>query len=70
MGGRSDVFVQDNASAPPPVPGDWENHLYRPLGPRDLKPPASGGVEVTLIPYFAWANRGRSFMEVWIPLAR
>jgi hypothetical protein len=65
-----DRFVQDNASAPPPVPGDWENHLYRPLRPRDLKPPSSGAVEVTLIPYFAWANRGLSFMEVWIPLAR
>ena len=31
----------------------------------------SAGVwENTLIFYFAWANRGLSFMEVWIPLAR
>lgn len=25
---------------------------------------------VTLIPYYHWANRGPSFMEVWIPLAK
>jgi DUF1680 family protein len=25
--------------------------------------------EITLIPYFAWANRGASEMSVWLPLA-
>jgi DUF1680 family protein len=25
-------------------------------------------VELTLIPYYAWANRGVTSMEVWIPL--
>ena len=29
-----------------------------------------GTVEISLIPYYAWANRGLSMMEVWIPLAR
>jgi len=35
------------------------------------EPPTAGG-EVTLkaIPYYAWANRGKSEMEVWIPLQR
>jgi len=65
-----DRFIQDNASAPPPAIGDWDSRLYRPLTPRDLKPPSGGKVDLTLIPYFAWANRGLSFMEVWIPLAR
>ena len=54
----------------PPAVGDWENRLYRPLTPRDLTRPSSGTMDMTLIPYFAWANRGLSFMEVWIPLAR
>lgn len=65
-----DRFVHDNASAPPPLPGDWENCLYRQLVPRNLRPPAGGTLDITLIPYFAWANRGLSFMEVWVPLAR
>ncbi len=63
-------FVQDNAAASPPMPGEWNDRLYRPVRPRDLKPPASGTADLTLIPYFAWANRGLSWMEVWIPLAR
>jgi hypothetical protein len=27
-------------------------------------------VELTLIPYYAWANRGPDQMEVWIPMAK
>jgi len=30
----------------------------------------TGTLDITLIPYFTWANRGPSLMEVWIPLAR
>jgi hypothetical protein len=42
--------------------------LYEPLDTsqaRKTKP-----VELTLIPYYAWANRERTPMEVWIPLDR
>ena len=39
----------------------WTN-LYRPLGAEQLRP-----FELRLVPYFAWANRGRSAMSVWIP---
>jgi uncharacterized protein len=35
---------------------------HRPQGGIERKP-----VEMTLIPYFAWANRGRGEMMVWIP---
>jgi DUF1680 family protein len=28
---------------------------------------ATKPVELTLIPYYAWANRGPAAMEVWIP---
>ncbi|MBP7141058.1 MAG: glycoside hydrolase family 127 protein [Opitutaceae bacterium] len=41
---------------------NWQT-LYRPLGSLELRP-----FEVTLIPYFAWANRGRSAMSVWLPV--
>ena len=51
---------------------NWEGTLYREFRPADpnLKMPDRGTVDITLIPYHAWANRGISFIEVWIPLAR
>lgn len=47
-----------------PAP-DWGATLYRPLASAAPEP-----VEVRLIPYFAWANRGVGEMSVWLPLAR
>jgi hypothetical protein len=38
--------------------------LYAPLGRMALE---HGAVDVRAIPYYAWANRGRSSMLVWIP---
>jgi uncharacterized protein len=43
----------------------WGAELYR-----EVKPTESKAVEIKLIPYFAWANRGKSEMTVWIPLGR
>lgn len=43
----------------------WGDELYR-----EVKPTATKPVEVKLIPYFAWANRGKSEMTVWLPLRR
>jgi len=66
-----DLFVRKIASAGPPKerenPGEL---LYRRFAPRSLPIPSGGGIPITLIPYYAWANRGPAFMEVWIPLAR
>ena len=42
----------------------WGQMLYRELK-NDYQP-----VEVTMIPYYAWANRGQSEMTVWMPLMR
>lgn len=44
--------------------GDWTGKLYRPVTTPDKK------VKVTLIPYYAWGNRGNAEMSVWIPLSR
>ena len=43
----------------------WGRQLYR-----ELKPDAPKTIDVRLVPYFAWGNRGRSEMTVWIPLGR
>ncbi len=39
--------------------------LYAPLGSETRK--AGGEVDLTFIPYYAWANRQPSAMRVWIP---
>jgi len=66
-----DAFIKDTAGAATPKPAaDADDWLYRPFTPRALKTPDEGIVEISLIPYYAWANRGLSMMEVWIPLAR
>jgi uncharacterized protein len=45
----------------------WRGRLYRPVG-SDLSP-RRRPVELTTIPYYAWANRGPGAMRVWIPRA-
>ena len=45
-------------SAPLADPRSWDGILYRPLAARPLPQPASGTVQLDLIPYYAWANRG------------
>ena len=42
----------------------WANTLYREVN-TSMQP-----VQVKLIPYFAWANRGQSDMAVWMPFIR
>lgn len=42
----------------------WNNTLYRTVT-QNLKP-----VSIRLIPYYAWANRGKTDMSVWLPYSR
>jgi DUF1680 family protein len=42
----------------------WKNTLYRPVGKTDK------AVNITLIPYYAWGNRGKMDMTVWMPLVK
>lgn len=42
----------------------WEGVLYRPVVQ------AEKTVDIRLIPYYAWGNRGKGEMTVWMPLAR
>ena len=42
----------------------WKNKLYNEIN-TSLKP-----VAIKLIPYYAWANRGKTDMAVWMPVER
>lgn len=53
--GKADV--RDEAS--------WKNQLYK-----QISAPKQNAVNVRLIPYYAWGNRGHVDMETWIPLDR
>ena len=65
-------FVRDVMAKSQPVQDDrdWEGVLYRPFHGRKFAEPKEGIVPVALIPYYAWANRGVAYMQVWTPLAR
>lgn len=43
---------------------DWNKTLYREVNPHTQP------VTIQLIPYYAWANRGKTDMAVWMPLIR
>jgi DUF1680 family protein len=45
--------------------GDWTGLLYR-----TLLRPTPERIRLRLIPYYAWANRGVSYMTVWLPVLR
>jgi DUF1680 family protein len=44
---------------------NWKNKLYN-----DITSKATKTVNIQLIPYFAWDNRGKGEMETWIPFSR
>ena len=46
------------------VDDDERDALYRPIGSLAPNP-----VRATLVPYYAWDNRGWGEMSVWLPLA-
>jgi len=58
------------AKARTPAKAGWEGVLYRELkAAGGGRPPEGRKIDITLIPYYAWANRGVSHMSVWLPLA-
>lgn len=69
---EKDIFVKSNPQlSEKQLPTDWkENELYRPYKQNKISNTSGGSVEIKLIPYYAWANRGLAYMDVWIPLAK
>ncbi len=61
LGGVTVLEAKTEATVDQP----WGDELYR-----ELKPSLPRLVGIKLIPYYAWANRGKSEMTVWIPLGR
>ncbi|WP_183559042.1 aceric acid hydrolase [Mucilaginibacter sp. SP1R1] len=45
--------------------GNWKNQLYK-----QISVPKQNAIDLRLIPYYAWGNRGHVDMETWIPLDR
>ena len=43
--------------------GDWSQKLYR-----EFQPQHAESIDLTLVPYYAWDNRGVSEMTVWMPV--
>jgi DUF1680 family protein len=43
----------------------WGDELYR-----EFRPAQAKAIDVKLVPYYAWGNRGPSEMTVWLPLGR
>lgn len=41
---------------------DWTNTLYREVSKEKKQ------VKIRLVPYYAWGNRGKSEMTVWMPV--
>jgi DUF1680 family protein len=47
-------------------PSAWGEALYLPLS--EVTPAEGESVQLTAVPYYAWANRGANAMRVWIPM--
>ena len=45
---------------------DWQGKLYQAVDQKITLQP----INIRLIPYFAWGNRGESEMAVWMPLRK
>ena len=56
------VALEGKARVAPAI--SWEGVLYRPVVQTEKT------VDIRLIPYYAWGNRGKGEMTVWMPLAR
>lgn len=59
------VVVVDGKALAAPESANWSGQLYR-----DFQPTPSREIDVKLVPYFAWGNRGDSEMTVWLPLGK
>ena len=51
--GKAEVFEDDS----------WSGKLYRELRPQEPRQ-----IDISLIPYYAWGNRGECDMTVWMPI--
>ena len=69
-GKGKELYEQINYKAPYDNTEWAEGVLYRPATSAPDLIPDSGTMDLELVPYYAWANRGLAYMDVWMPLAR
>ena len=69
LAGRAVRRQAGTPPAPAEVPAARAGRLYRELTPPKAAAAAGEPIDITLIPYHAWANRGVSHMAVWLPAA-
>lgn len=58
------LVAQDTTALSSEDEKHWNHTLYRPLLSTTRK------IKIRLVPYYAWGNRGRCDMSVWLPLSR
>ncbi|MDR3329284.1 MAG: glycoside hydrolase family 127 protein [Prevotellaceae bacterium] len=63
LGGSSIICLEGKANVVDHA--GWGNTLYRPARERE-----KSRAFIRLIPYYAWGNRGKSEMAVWLPVGR
>ena len=62
IAGAQITFLQGEALLQSPK--DWNVDLYQPINSKNNLQE----INIRLIPYFAWGNRGKSEMSVWMPV--
>jgi DUF1680 family protein len=62
LGGVTVLQAEARLAAPD---NGWEDRLYRTLHPRE-RDTQTYPTRVTLVPYYAWANREPGAMRVWL----
>jgi hypothetical protein len=71
LGGVVTVLAGGYRSIPVPSASGWWPYRTRPEAQSGsaIEPAAEGGtaIELTAIPYYAWANRSSGAMRVWLP---
>jgi DUF1680 family protein len=65
-------FLGLNQDVPrPQARVDWTKQLDTPLtNAESVRLPDREVIDITLIPHYAWVNRGAADMAVWLPLAQ
>lgn len=64
IAGAQITMLQGDALLQPPV--DWSAELYQSVETKD----DLQKLNIKLVPYFAWGNRGKSEMAVWMPVKK
>jgi DUF1680 family protein len=66
---RDGVVTESQSAQASQNSKDGSAPLYRPFQDHESDARSSRNVQLTYIPYYAWANREPSAMEIWTPVS-